>query len=336
MKAIELKDVVKVYPNTALFSSFHRERKNTEDVIALDRVSLTVDKGEILGLVGPNGAGKTTLINILCTLIIPTSGSAWVGDKDVLTEASDVRRFVGLVTSNERSFYWRLTGRQNLHFFSNLYHISHRESESWIEELLDVLDLRPYADRRFDSYSTGIRQRFAFARGLLHRPSVIFMDEPTKGLDPLASTELIHLIRERIMALWSPTVIMTSHNMKEIEQLCTKVAIMGRSRILHCGTIYELSQSVSTDKSYRLIVSKLQPGCLEVIEGMRDIVGVQSSRHEGSTHLEITLSGRNGVISDVLRTLLSGGGEVTHCSEVSASLQEIFSRIISSSTGGKL
>ena len=122
-----------------------------------------------------------------------------------------MRRLVGLVTSNERSFYWRLSGRQNLAFFADLYHLPRREARAWIDELLDLLGLSEKGEARFDSYSTGMRQRLAIARGLLSRPRILFMDEPTKGVDPLVASDLIELIRDRIVARWNPTTPQTAN-----------------------------------------------------------------------------------------------------------------------------
>ncbi|MGB7629658.1 MAG: ABC transporter ATP-binding protein, partial [Candidatus Deferrimicrobium sp.] len=215
------------------------------EITAVDNVSFGLEEGEVFGLLGPNGAGKTTLINLLCTLLIPTSGTARLGDIDVVRDPAGIRKLVGLVTSNERSFYWRLTGLQNLRFFSDLYRVPIPGLGEWISELLEALDVSAYADRRFDSYSTGIRQRFAFARALLHRPRIIFMDEPTKGLDPVAAVDLVRLIGERILRMWGPTIIITSHNLVEIERLCGRVAIMDGGKLLKCGSIEMLRKSFS-------------------------------------------------------------------------------------------
>ena len=306
----------------------------SKEVLAVDNVSFSVGQGEVLGLVGPNGAGKTTLINLLCTLHLPTAGTARVEGRDVVKDAAAVRRLIGLVTSNERSFYWRLTGRQNLRFFAELYRVPHREISPRIEALLDALDLRTYVDIRFDRYSTGIRQRLACARALLHRPRVLFMDEPTKGLDPTAAPALIRMIREQIMEIWGPTILITSHNLKEIEQLCDRVAIMSQGRILCCGNLDELRMTVQMVGTHRIRVGNLSPQAVEVVGALPGVFSVRAVENDGSRDLEVRLSGGEGVLSAVLRTALANGGEVYHCSEELVSLEEVFSRVVSSTGEG--
>jgi len=153
---------------------------------AVDRVSLQIAEGELFGLVGPNGAGKTTLIKLLATLIVPTSGAAFVHGHP-LGHTRAIKASLGLVTSDERSFYWRLTGRQNLAFFAALHGLPAREIPARVTATLALMDLDGQADTRFQTYSTGMRQRLSIARALLHQPRLLFLDEPTKGLDPSAT-----------------------------------------------------------------------------------------------------------------------------------------------------
>jgi len=303
-------------------------------VTAIDNVSFSLEAKEIFGLLGPNGAGKTTLINMLCTLLIPTSGTARINGIDVLKEPGKIRRLVGLVTSNERSFYWPLTVRQNLHFFAQLYRLPDKETSPWINEMLDALDIARFADRRFDSCSTGVRQRVAFARAMLHRPRILFMDEPTKGLDPVAAVELVQLIEDRILNMWGPTIIITSHNLTEIEQLCKRVAIMQRGRLLKCEEIEALKSSVSKIKSYVLELAGAPEPFLPQLSGLDGVVNIKTVRDAASTRFEIETNGRPGLVSEMLRNVLANGADVMHCSEVPVSLQDVFSRVIASARQG--
>ncbi|UEC42610.1 MAG: hypothetical protein METHAR1v1_740008, partial [Methanothrix sp.] len=161
----------------------HR-RPSPGGVTPVAGVDLLIRKGEVFGILGPNGAGKTTLIKILCTLVLPTAGAAKVNGYDVVRESGRVRDSIGLVTTDERSFYWRLTGRQNLEFFASLHNFYSDDGREIVEELLEVVDLKDAADVRFLNYSAGMKQRMAIARGLLNDPAVLFMDEPTRSLDP--------------------------------------------------------------------------------------------------------------------------------------------------------
>ena len=327
---VETEDLVMRYPAPASLGGLVRGPAGNRGVLALDRVSFAVGEGEVFGLLGPNGAGKTTLINILSTLIIPSAGVARIGGRDVRQDAAGARRLVGLVTSNDRSFYWRLTGRQNLRFFAELQRVPGREIKARTEELLAALDIEAYADRRFETYSTGVRQRYAFARALLHRPRVIFMDEPTKGLDPNAAALLLDVIKDRVVRRWRPTIIITSHNLREIEQLCGRVAIMDRGRVLCCGTIDALRQGVQAHATYRLVLSGVPDACVDAIG---TIPGVREARPVGDgadSYLTLTVqvTGGGKTLSEVLGKILSEGGEVHDCSSVPVSLDDVFRYVV--------
>lgn len=202
------------------------------DVITtLDEVNLKVQEGEVLGLLGPNGAGKSTLIKILCTLILPSEGNAYVGGFDVVKEGQKVRSCIGFITTDERSFYWRLSGRENLQFFATLQNLPQSIARARVEELLDVVRLKNRADEPFLNYSAGMKQRMAIARGLLNDPAVLFMDEPTRSLDPGAAKSLRDFIKEHIVEEKGKTVFISTHQLDEAEQLCDRVAILDEGRI---------------------------------------------------------------------------------------------------------
>ena len=216
------------------------------DPPALNAVNLAVQPGELFGLLGPNGAGKTTLIKLLCTLIAPTSGEALVNGYP-LNREYDVKSSVGLMTSDDRSFYWRLTGRQNLEFFAHLHHIPEEKIRLRVEETLEIADLGSYADRRFNTYSSGMRQRLAIARAILHKPSILFLDEPTRGLDPETTVRLHDLIRKDLVERNGATVFLTTHDLVEAEILCDRVALMKQGHIIAVGTIPELRSETKAE-----------------------------------------------------------------------------------------
>jgi ABC-2 type transport system ATP-binding protein len=163
---------------------------NKKTVRAVQNINLQVREGELFGLVGPNQAGKTTLIKLLCTLILPTSGNAIVRGYDTSSQQDQVKSSIGLVAGEDRSFYWRLTGRQNLHFFTSLYGLSFYDAKKRINEILDFLEIGEMADVPFQSYSSGIKQRMHIARSLLNDPQVLFLDEAMKSLDPHTAHKL--------------------------------------------------------------------------------------------------------------------------------------------------
>jgi ABC-2 type transport system ATP-binding protein len=221
-----------------------RRRPAAGGITPVDGVDLSVEKGEVFGILGPNGAGKTTLIKILCTLILPTAGEARVNGYDVEKESGMVRESIGLVTTDERSFYWRLTGRQNLEFFASLHNFYSDDARDMVDELLGVIDLKYAADERFLNYSAGMKQRMAIARGLLNDPAVLFMDEPTRSLDPGAAQGLRDFIKEEIVRERGKTIFISTHNLEEAETLCDRVAIFDDGRIKVIGSPADLKASL--------------------------------------------------------------------------------------------
>lgn len=202
----------------------------TKEIKAVLDLNLRICRGELFGLLGVNGAGKTTTIRMLATLLEPTSGTAVVNGFDVLKQPVDVRRSIGCLLPGERSHYWKLTARENLRFFGTLYGIPPRALENRIEQVLHIVGLSQRADERVENYSTGMRQRLALARAILHDPPVLILDEPTAGLDVHSARMLRRMVQE--LAATGKTVLLTTHNLQEAEEVCTRVAIIHGGRIL--------------------------------------------------------------------------------------------------------
>lgn len=307
-------------------------RRNRQEITAVDRVSLSVRAGELIGLLGPNGAGKTTLIKMLCTLLLPTEGSALVGGRDVVREAAAVRSRIGLVDNQERSFYWRLSGRDNLRFFAALYGLHGHAAERRIAELLTLVGLEEHADRRFMSYSSGMRQKLAVARGLLTMPSVLFMDEATKGLDPSSARELRAFVRQHLVDKLGATVIWVTHHLEEAEQLCDRVAIMNQGRIIACGPVGDIKRQVPVAHKYNLRVQGLKDGALAEL---RDIPGVVDVRVSAVAPLEqdmhIWLADERETLPMLIDLLVAHGGRIHYCSAQGVSLEEAFTYLVQGS-----
>jgi ABC-2 type transport system ATP-binding protein len=211
-----------------------------EPVDALRDISLTVEPGEIVGLVGPNGAGKTTLIKILATVLAPTTGRAIVAGHDVVTSSEDARRNLGLVLAEERAAYWRLTGRQNLEFSGVLAGLTRADARRRAGEMLELLDLAS-RDKMVFGYSAGMRSRLSLARALLARPPVLVLDEPTRSLDPLAIDAVHRLLQEA--AADGQTILLSSHQLDEVATICSRVAIVIEGQLRFSGT----SEQLDTD-----------------------------------------------------------------------------------------
>jgi ABC-2 type transport system ATP-binding protein len=222
-----------------LNSLLHPFQKNKE-ILALDSINLNIPKGESFGLLGPNGAGKTTLIKILSTLILPDEGNIEICGYDLKRQSQLVKSKIGLVTGEERSFYWRLTGRQNLEFFGVIYNLSAKQIEMRISELASQLELDDL-DKPFQNYSTGIKHRLSLARCLISEPEVIFMDEPTRSLDPASAHNLRRFIKIRLVKELGKTIFFTTHQTSEAQDLADKIAVMDKGRIKACGAPRELN-----------------------------------------------------------------------------------------------
>jgi ABC-2 type transport system ATP-binding protein len=212
------------------------------DVVAVDSVSFSVASGEVFGLLGPNGAGKTTVIKILTTLLRPTSGTATVGGFDVVRQAGQVRRLIGYVPQL-LSADGSLTGAENLDVFASLYDIPRRERRQRVDDALAFMGLSDAAHKLVRDYSGGMVRRLEIAEAMLHRPPVLFLDEPTLGLDPLAREAVWNHINE-LRSEYNTTILLTTHYMEEADSLCARVAIMHRGKLAALGTPNELKASV--------------------------------------------------------------------------------------------
>ena len=214
---------------------------------ALRGVDLDVATGEIFGLLGPNGAGKTTLTKILSTLLLPTSGRALVLGLDVEKETAKLRPRIGLVLGGERGLYNRVSARENLRYFADLYGVPLDRRDRRISEVLDRVGLTDAADRRVEEFSRGMKQKLHLARGILHEPEMLFLDEPTIGLDPKSARETRKLVRSLVAD--GVTIFLTTHYMFEAEELCQRIAVLSRGRIVARDTIAGLRKLVGGDRT---------------------------------------------------------------------------------------
>ena len=236
-KAIVVSDLRRTYKTTkGLF------RKKREIVEAVRGISFDVDYGELFGLVGPNGAGKTTTIKMLTTLLTPTSGTARVLGYDVAHDVTEIRRRIGIIFGGERGLYYRVSGRENLPYFADLYGVPLSVREKRIKDLLERVGLTDRADDRVEGYSRGMKQRLHIAKGLVNDPQLIFMDEPTIGLDPEAARDCRKMIRELVQG--GKTVMLTTHYMFEADELCRRIGVIARGQIVALDTPADLKRFV--------------------------------------------------------------------------------------------
>jgi ABC-2 type transport system ATP-binding protein len=209
---------------------------------ALKGIDLQIEEKEIFGILGPNGAGKTTLLSILCTLLLPDRGNVYILGMDVLHDERQIRKKVNIASGNA-NFLWSLTVKENLHYYGMLYGLTGKEREKKVETLIDLFNLKEHRNIPFDELSTGMKQRLSLAKSLINDPEVLFLDEPTVGLDPDVSIR----IREEILSIHKNrgmTVLLTTHNMKEAEYLCGRIAFLKEGKILTTGTAEALKRMV--------------------------------------------------------------------------------------------
>lgn len=288
--AVRVRELRRSYPTRRRLGP-----SNGPAVEALRGVDLTVAAGEVHGLLGPNGAGKTTLCRILATLLLPTGGEAAVFGYDVVNRAADVRARVGIVLGGERGLYLKLTARQNLLFWAALYGVAGRARRSLVEQLLDRVGLAEWGGERVETYSSGMRQRLHLARGLVGTPSLLLLDEPTSGMDPVSAIEFRALVvdlRDR-----GCTILLTTHNLAEAQDLCDRVTLIDQGAVVAAGRPAELVSLVQDMK--RVEAESVPEPVLAELQTM-DGVGPVARLAGGSIRIDV----RGDAVEPVLRRLI--------------------------------
>lgn len=294
--------------------------RRAERIRALDGVDLQVHEGEIFGILGPNGAGKTTLLKILSCLVLPDEGRARVGGVDTIRE-NRVKPMIGLVHADERSFYWRLTARENLRFFARLYNLEGNRIASRIDELLERVEMKEEADRPFSGYSSGMKQRMAIARALLHDPPILFMDEPTRSLDPAAALALRAFIQEQLHQRDKKTILLATHNLREAETMADRVAILVKGRVREVGTVDQVRRWGLHGQRFTL----------EIVADAREVRGpfrvLADEVVDGRRKVTVSLDEGTG-FEGMMRSLLEAGVGLLSCDRDEPDLEQAFERIL--------
>jgi ABC-2 type transport system ATP-binding protein len=294
--------------------------KKYGDFTAVDDLSLQVKEGEIFGFLGPNGAGKSTTIRMLCTLAVPTSGSAKIAGYDLNKDSGKVRENIGLV-AEKLIMYDGLTAYQNLRFFGKLYGIPKKKLERRIDELLDLIDMKKWKDTKINTFSTGMKQRINIIRALLAEPKIIFMDEPTLGLDPQTTFSVREIIRD--INSKGVTVILTTHAMVEAEALSDRVAIIDHGKIAALDTPENLKKMLSdTDITiFKMEITNLTVEMIENIESL-DVVTALSKQDEHNIKISAKGSDSLDLIIDTIRF---DGGKISSIANINdATLEDVF------------
>jgi ABC-2 type transport system ATP-binding protein len=308
MAAVEVERLTRIY----------KGRHGGSDVRALDGVDLTIEDGAVHGLLGPNGAGKTTLVKVLSTVLLPTSGTARILGHDVVRETDRVRRLIGIVFGGDRGLYFGLTGRQNLLYWAALYGVPESKARRRAAELLARVGLEERANARVETYSRGMKQRLHLARGLVADARVLFLDEPTTGMDPIAARDFRALVVE--LRGEGRTILLTTHDMAEAESVCDRVALIDHGRLLAVESPRTLATWLS--RYERIDVEGAPEPVLDRIRSLPGVGGVSPSS-DGGTRIDITA---DGTTSRVLKLLVDAG--VTSIRTSMPSLEEVYVRLI--------
>ena len=298
---------------------------NNRTTVAVDHVSLEVRAGELYGLLGPNGAGKTTLIKLLSTMIVPSSGNGTIFGAN-LHQSGQICKMVGMATGDERSFYWRLTGRHNLEFFGALCGLSESQARRRATELLEQVGLTDKADRQFRTYSSGQKQRLSIARALLHRPRMLFLDEPTRSLDPTATFRLHDFIETELLQRNGMTILLTTYRLDEADRLSHRIGIMDKGQLRAQGTPDELRARLGPTVGFKIAVTGLtgDPKALGV--ALPGAFQAEPMGEAGSWLLELQATDSDQALAACINRIVEAGGQIRDVQRELPSLDQVFQR----------
>ena len=305
---------------------FRRDQSMPAEFIALDRIDLEVRPGELFGLLGPNGAGKTTLIKILTTLLAPTTGRAWVDGVDVVADPYTIRPRINMVSGGESSGYGILTVRENLWLFSRIYGVENPQIHDRIERMLEVVGLADKGNSRVSHLSTGQRQKMNFCRGFITDPKILFLDEPTLGLDVTSARAIRQYLREWMAEKPGRTLLLTTHYMAEADELCDRLAIIDKGKLLACDTPSRLKQRVQAYPLFELRLASGKPG----ISGLAELPGVHQvtlQETQDGIDLKVTLL-QESVIGELVQHLIATGQTILTLKKVEPTLEDVFIELV--------
>jgi ABC-2 type transport system ATP-binding protein len=318
MGVISVKNLRRDYETT--LGIIKREKKV---VHAINDISFEVEKGEIFGLLGPNGAGKTSTIKILTTLLAPTSGEATVLGHKCFGEEKELRKKINFIFGGERSLYWRLSAYDNLSYFCDLYQIPEKIKKTRIAELLEMVELSDRAHYRVETFSKGMKQRLQIARGLVNNPEVLFLDEPTIGLDPVGAKTLREIIKH--LSGQGKTILLTTHYMQEADELCDRIAIINKGELYALNTSEKLKESIDS-AVIEVELNSLKEDTLHKLKMIEYVAGVTTTTYDLGYKLKIDCKNPRKIMSQVNEQL--SDNLVKSIAMREATLEDVYLKII--------
>jgi ABC-2 type transport system ATP-binding protein len=320
---VECSRLTKTFPVSYGLGSWLRHFGNPPRRPALVDVSLSVRPQELFGLLGPNGAGKTTLLKLLATLSLPDSGRITVNGIDAGRNPDAVKRQIGLCTSEERSFYFRLTARENLQFFGTLAGLGGRTLARRIDSVAEFVDLTASLDKRFDAYSSGMRQRLALARAMIADPPILLLDEPTRGVDPVHADAMRRLLRDELVGRGGKTVVLTTNTLEEAWSVCDTIAILNAGSIVAQGSPAELNAKIGGRIRYAVSLDRLDQELLNRLRSIEGVLAVHAGESgEGTLIVELVAGGR--AFTQLLGAVSANGTMVHGLRPLDDGLLELF------------
>ena len=294
-----------------------------DNLIAVENLNLHIEKGEVFGFLGPNGAGKTTTIRMLACLIAPTKGSAMVAGYNIIKDPLKVRQSAGILTENP-SLYERLTAYENMDFFAQAYGInSITVRQSRIQELLEFFHLWERRNDRVGGFSKGMKQKLAIVRAIVHKPPVLFLDEPTAGLDPESAKEIRDMIT-KLSQHEKSTILLSTHHLEDAEKLCRRVLIMNKGRCLLVGTPDELRKKISTTPAIEVVLTKVTPEILAAIETNKKALEI----NQQGTRLLINVEDTHVATPEIVREIVEKKGRILSVNAVRPSLEDAYLKLV--------
>jgi len=293
------------------------------DFVAVDSITFDIKKGEIFGLLGPNGAGKSTTIRMLSTLTRPTKGTATIGGFDIVKNDTEVRKLIGIV-SEKMIMYNRLTAKENLWFFGNLFGMPRKDLNDRIDELLELVQLTKWKKAQVGTFSTGMKQKMNIIRALLNMPQVLFLDEPTLGLDPQSTVEIREFIK-RLNREHGTTILITTHMMGEADLLCDRIGIIDHGKIVALDTSTNLKNAIAGANTtiLTLEISNITPDLLATV---RALECVETVSQDNSSHLKIHAHGRD-VFDNIIDAIRAKKANVVSIQNIQPTLEDVFLHI---------
>lgn len=326
--AVETRDLTRIFAGKRKW--FRRTKPEAEEdgagtgpVTALDGVNVQIKEGELFGLLGPNGAGKTTLIKILCTLLLPTSGQAFVAGHDVAKDVFPIRQRINMVSGGETSGYGLLTARENIWMFSQFYGVPSRVAKDRIDELMHVFGLWDKRDAKVRMLSSGQRQKMNMIRGFVTDPDILFLDEPTLGLDVNAARTIRDYVMNWVSDKAGKTALLTTHYMAEADEMCDRIAIIDNGRILACDTPENLKRMIRTETTFRLEVDPLrETSSFKALAGVKNFSHKQDATTNRS-HLTFILEDE-APVAEILSAISAQGARVHSLQKSEPTLEDVF------------